>query len=48
MSLFIGSLAFEKTGVNLLLDERLGIILGSLRSGILGLFVLRLSLGATR
>ena len=28
MSLFIGSLAFEETGVNLILDERLGIILG--------------------
>ena len=30
MSLFIGSLAFEETGVNLLFDERLGIVLGSL------------------
>ncbi len=30
MSLFIGSLAFENTGVNLLFDERLGIIVGSL------------------
>ncbi|NIP39295.1 MAG: Na+/H+ antiporter NhaA [Candidatus Dadabacteria bacterium] len=44
MSLFIGSLAFEETGVNLLFDERLGIILGSLASGILGFFVLRASL----
>jgi NhaA family Na+:H+ antiporter len=44
MSLFIGSLAFEETGVNLLFDERLGIILGSLASGILGFIVLRLSL----
>lgn len=41
MSLFIGSLAFEETGVNLLFDERLGIIIGSLLSGILGYFVLR-------
>jgi NhaA family Na+:H+ antiporter len=44
MSLFIGSLAFEETGANLLFDERLGIILGSLASGIFGYFVLRKSL----
>jgi NhaA family Na+:H+ antiporter len=44
MSLFIGSLAFEETGVDLLFDERLGIIVGSLASGILGYLVLRLSL----
>ncbi|MEM6639981.1 MAG: Na+/H+ antiporter NhaA, partial [Pseudomonadota bacterium] len=44
MSLFIGSLAFEETGVNLLFDERLGIVLGSLVSGILGYVVLRLTL----
>jgi len=41
MSLFIGSLAFEQTGVDLLFDERLGIIAGSLASGILGYLVLR-------
>ncbi|MDW3094889.1 MAG: Na+/H+ antiporter NhaA [Gammaproteobacteria bacterium] len=41
MSMFIGSLAFEETGVNLLFDERLGIIIGSLCSGILGYFILR-------
>lgn len=40
MSLFIGSLAFEETQVNLLFDERLGIIVGSLASGILGYLVL--------
>lgn len=44
MSLFIGSLAFEETDVNLLFDDRLGIILGSLASGILGYMVLRYSL----
>lgn len=44
MSLFVGSLAFEETGVNLLFDERLGIVLGSLASGVLGYFVLRKSL----
>lgn len=44
MSLFIGSLAFEETGVNLIFDERLGIILGSLLSGILGYIILRVSL----
>ncbi|MEL6870895.1 MAG: Na+/H+ antiporter NhaA [Pseudomonadota bacterium] len=41
MSLFIGSLAFEETGVNLLFDERLGIIIGSLVSGVAGYLVLR-------
>lgn len=44
MSLFIGSLAFEETGVNLLFDERLGIIAGSLLSGICGYLVLRVTL----
>ncbi len=44
MSLFIGSLAFEETGVNLIFDERLGIIAGSLASGLLGYIVLRMSL----
>ena len=45
MSLFIGSLAFEETGVNMMFDERLGIIVGSVASGLLGYFVLRSSLG---
>jgi len=44
MSLFIGSLAFEETGVSLMFDERLGIIFGSLASGLLGYMVLRYSL----
>lgn len=44
MSLFIGSLAFEETGVNLLFDERIGIILGSLASGIFGYLILHRSL----
>ena len=44
MSLFIGSLAFEETGVNLLFDERLGIILGSLVSGVIGYLILVKSL----
>ena len=44
MSLFIGSLAFEETGVNLMYDERLGIILGSIASGVVGYMVLRVSL----
>lgn len=47
MSLFIGSLAFEETGVDLTFDERLGIIIGSLLSGILGYLVLRASLKDT-
>ena len=48
MSLFIGSLAFEETGINLIFDERLGIILGSLASGILGYFILRASLAVNK
>jgi NhaA family Na+:H+ antiporter len=44
MSFFIGSLAFEETGVNLLFDERLGILFGSIISGIVGYSVLRFSL----
>ncbi len=46
MSLFIGSLAFEETGVSLLFDERLGIIAGSIASGLVGYFLLRFSLGS--
>ena len=43
MSLFIGGLAFENVEMDLdmLFDERLGIIVGSLMSGILGYLVLR-------
>jgi len=44
MSLFIGSLAFEESGVNLLFDERLGIIFGSLISGIVGYAILNANL----
>ena len=46
MSLFIGSLAFERTlqDLEFVFDERLGIILGSLLSGIVGYVVLHLSL----
>jgi len=43
MSLFIGSLAFEETDVGLFFDERLGIIIGSLISGIIGYFILKAS-----
>jgi len=41
MSLFIGSLAFDGTGTNQLFDERLGIIIGSLLSGLVGFLVLK-------
>jgi NhaA family Na+:H+ antiporter len=44
MSLFIGSLAFEETGMNLMFDERLGIIFGSLISGLFGYLMLKKSL----
>ncbi|MDH5722905.1 MAG: Na+/H+ antiporter NhaA [Alphaproteobacteria bacterium] len=41
MSLFIGGLAFEETGINNAFDERIGIIVGSLVSGLWGYLVLR-------
>ncbi|GIX30472.1 MAG: Na(+)/H(+) antiporter NhaA [Porticoccaceae bacterium] len=45
MSLFIGALAFEQTRVGEMFDERLGILAGSLLSGIAGYLVLRRALG---
>ncbi len=41
MSLFIGSLAFEQGGPDYQVDDRLGILLGSLVSGVLGYLILR-------
>lgn len=41
MSLFIGSLAFEQGGPDYAIDDRLGILLGSFLSGVLGYVVLR-------
>ena len=40
MSLFIGGLAFEETGINQMFDERVGILAGSLVSAILGYIAL--------
>lgn len=48
MSLFISSLAFEESGVNVIFDERLGIILGSLCSGVVGYAILRTTLPRER
>jgi NhaA family Na+:H+ antiporter len=48
MSLFVGSLAFEETGVDITFDERLGIILGSVASGLVGYMVLRSCLPAVQ
>jgi Na+/H+ antiporter NhaA len=42
--LFVGSLAFPEADAALLFDERVGIILGSLISGLAGYVVLRASL----
>ena len=44
MSLFVGSLAFEVKGADMLFDDRVGIIVGSLFSGIVGYLILRRSL----
>jgi len=41
MSLFIGTLAFNQAGVDYAVDERLGILVGSLLSGLLGYLFLR-------
>jgi NhaA family Na+:H+ antiporter len=46
MSLFIGSLAFQEADLTKLFDERLGIILGSLASGVVGYLVLRTTLSS--
>ncbi len=50
MSLFIGSLAFEQGGPDVAVDERIGILLGSGLSAVLGYMWLRwrLSLGMTK
>jgi len=42
MSLFIGSLAFEQSGENLIFQDRLGIVIGSLISGVLGFWLIKL------
>ena len=47
MSLFIGALAFKDIGVAREFDERLGILLGSLISGILGYIVLKVAINRT-
>lgn len=44
MSLFIGSLAFEQTDVNQMFNDRLGIIIGSVISGVFGYLILRANL----
>jgi len=41
MSLFIGSLAFEQSANSPLFQDRLGIVVGSLISGLLGYFVIK-------
>lgn len=46
MSLFIGSLAFDQTVHQLVFDERLGIIVGSLLSGLAGILILHKSLSS--
>lgn len=48
MSLFVGSLAFAQGGNDIGVDDRLGILLGSLVSGISGYLVLRFATGASR
>lgn len=41
MSLFIGSLAFEQSSDSPLFQDRLGIVIGSLISGVIGYFVIK-------
>jgi NhaA family Na+:H+ antiporter len=44
MSLFVGTLAFNPGDLPAQVDERLGILLGSLLSAVVGYFLLRYSL----
>lgn len=44
MSLFIGSLAFDASSVDRLFDERLGILIGSLLSGVVGYLILKVAI----
>lgn len=46
MSLFIGSLAFDTSSSQMVFDERLGIIIGSLVSGVVGTLILQKTLPA--
>lgn len=48
MSLFIGSLAFDTSSSQMVFDERLGIIIGSLLSGVVGTLILQKTLPAPR
>lgn len=48
MSLFIASLAFAQTGLSNLAGDRLGIIMGSVCSAVVGYFVLRVALSRKR
>ncbi|MEI6894733.1 MAG: Na+/H+ antiporter NhaA [Colwellia sp.] len=41
MSLFIGSLAFEQSSTSPIFQDRLGIVIGSLISGVMGYFVVK-------
>lgn len=48
MSLFIGSLAFETSGNNQIVDERLGILVASIFAALIGFFWLKASLPEKR
>jgi len=43
MSLFIGSLAFEAQGADYMVDVKLGVLVGSLLSAVLGSILISLS-----
>jgi NhaA family Na+:H+ antiporter len=45
MSLFVGSLAFEQGGPDIAVDDRVGILFGSVASGIVGYVILRFASG---
>jgi NhaA family Na+:H+ antiporter len=48
MSLFIGALAFHGGGAEQVFDERIGIIIGSLASGLAGYLILRFTSGSAK
>ncbi|MCI5221201.1 MAG: Na(+)/H(+) antiporter NhaA, partial [Candidatus Electrothrix sp. AR4] len=48
MSLFVGGLAFHGSGAEQVFDERIGIIIGSLVSGVTGYLILRMTSDSTK
>ncbi len=48
MSFFISGLAFEQDGIDVILNDRIGIFMGSVLSAIVGYLVLRIALARSK